>query len=439
MHREEIRKIIKEEGIKFIQLWFTDLEGSLKSVSIPASRWDDVLTWGASFDGSSIRGFARIEESDMFLYPDLSTFVILPVESSVGKIARVFCDVKTPDGNYYEDSPRWILRKALKDAEKEGFTYYVGPELEFFYFKSHKGTEFLDFKGYFDYIPPDTGEALLRETVEPLASMGIEVEYIHHEVSPSQYEIDLKYSDALTMADALVTAKFIVKYVAEKNGYYATFMPKPVEGINGSGLHLHQSLFRGKENTFFDESDPYHLSEMGRGFLAGLLRHSREITLVTNQWINSYKRLVPGYEAPVYICWGRYNRSPLVRIPAIPLEKKSSMRVEYRSPDPACNPYLVFAVLLTAGLEGIKKKYDLPSAMEENVYHFTSEERKEKGIESLPGSLIEAIMEAEKGTIARKVLGDSAFEKLIASKKAQWDEYRTKVTKYEIEKYFPVL
>jgi len=280
---------------------------------------------------------------------------------------------------------------------------------------------------------------LLRETVDLLDSVGIEVEYFHHEGSPSQYELDLKYSDALTMADSLITAKFIIKYVAERNGYYATFMPKPIEGINGSGLHIHQSLFKGNENAFFDENDPYHMSDTARGFLAGLLNYAKEITLITNQWINSYKRLVPGYEAPVYICWGRYNRSPLIRVPAIPVEKKSSMRIEYRSPDPASNPYLVFAVLLAAGLAGIKGEYPLPPAREENVYAFSSNERIEKGINSLPGSLIEAIMEARNGSIARQVLGESAFEKLVASKKAQWDEYRRKVTAYEIEKYLPVL
>lgn len=439
MDKKEVGEIIEKERVKFIQLWFTDLEGSLKSVSIPSSRWDDVLQWGASFDGSSIRGFRRIEESDMFLYPDLSTFAVLPIEKEGRKIARVFCDVKNPDGTCYEDAPRGILKRAMGKAKEDGFTYYVGPELEFFYFKSHSGTEFIDYNGYFDYVPPDTGEALLRETVELLEAVGIELEYFHHEVSPSQYEIDLKYSDALSMADALVTAKFIIKYVAEKNGYYATFMPKPIEGINGSGLHLHQSLFKGNENVFFDEGDDYLMSPAAKGFVAGLLRHAREITLITNQWVNSYKRLVPGYEAPVYICWGRYNRSPLIRVPAIPVEKKSSMRIEYRSPDPASNPYLVFATLLTAGLEGIMENYELPPASEENVYAFTSGERKERNIDSLPGSLIEAIIEAEKGTIARKALGESAFEKLIASKKAQWDEYRRKVTAYEIEKYLPVL
>ncbi len=435
----EIKKRIEEEGVKFIQLWFTDLEGSLKSVSMPANRWEDVLKWGASFDGSSIRGFSRIEESDMFLRPDLSTFSVLPIESPQGKVARVFCDVVNPDGSCYEDSPRRILKRVLEEAAEEGFEFFVGPELEFFYFKSKDAPEFIDFNGYFDYVPPDTGEALLRETVERLKAMGIEVEYLHHEVSPSQYELDLKYTDALSMADVLVTAKFMVKYVAERNGYYATFMPKPIQGINGSGLHLHQSLFRKGHNAFFDAEDSFLMSEVARGYVAGLLKHARELTLITNQWINSYKRLVPGYEAPVYITWGRYNRSPLIRVPAIPREKASSMRIEYRSPDPASNPYLVFAVLLKAGLRGIKKKYSLPPISEENVYRMGASRRAELNIETLPGSLIEAIIEAEKGSVVRETLGDSAFEKLIDSKRAQWDEYRQIITTYEMEKYFPVL
>ncbi len=439
MDSKEIGELIKREGIKFIQLWFTDLEGNLKSVSMPSERWEDVLQWGASFDGSSIRGFSRIEESDMFLRPDLSTFSVLPIEYPQGKVARVFCDVIKPDGDCYEDSPRRILKRTLKEAEKEGFSFYVGPELEFFYFKNKQSPQYIDFNGYFDYVPPDTGEAMLRETVERLKSMGIEVEYLHHEVSPSQYELDLKYSDALSMADILITAKFMVKYVAEKNGYYATFMPKPVQGINGSGLHLHQSLFKEGKNAFFDPRDPFLMSSVARGYVAGLLKHARELTLITNQWINSYKRLVPGYEAPVYITWGRFNRSPLIRVPAIPENKASSMRIEYRSPDPACNPYLVFAVLLKAGLKGIKEDYPLPPASEENVYRMGEKRRAELKIETLPGSLIEAIIEAERGNLVKETLGESAFEKLITSKRAQWDEYRQIITSYEMEKYFPVL
>ncbi len=439
MEPKDVEELIEREGVKFIQLWFVDLEGNLKSVSMPSERWGDVLKWGASFDGSSIRGFSRIEESDMFLRPDLSTFSVLPIESPHGKVARVFSDVIKPDGSCYEDSPRRILKRILIEAEEEGFKFYVGPELEFFYFKTRKEPEFIDFNGYFDYVPPDTGEAMLRETVGRLKTMGTEVEYLHHEVSPSQYELDLRYSDALSMADTLITAKFMVKYVAEKNGYYATFMPKPIQGINGSGLHLHQSLFRGGKNAFFDSRDPFLMSEIAKGYVAGLLKHARELTLITNQWINSYKRLVPGYEAPVYITWGRYNRSPLIRVPAIPEEKASSMRIEYRSPDPASNPYLVFAVLLKAGLKGIKERYELPPASEENVYRMEAKRRAELKIDTLPGSLIEAIIEAERGNLVKETLGDSAFDKLIASKRAQWDDYRQIITAYEMEKYFPVL
>ncbi len=440
MDKKEIIEKIKKENVKFLQLWFCDLEGNLKSVNVFSDNIKQVLEDGASFDGSSIRGFTRIEESDMFLKPDYETFKILPFEDEIGvKVARMFCDVLKPDESFYEDAPRGILKRNLEYAEKKGFSYFVGPELEFFYFKSPNDPSFLDYNGYFDYVPPDTGEKLLRETVLLLEKMGIEVEYVHHEVSPSQYEIDFKYKDALTMADTIMTAKLIVKHVAMKNGFYATFMPKPYEKINGSGLHVHQSLFTDSKNAFYSESGLFNLSDTAKKFIAGLLKHAKEITLISNQWVNSYKRLVPGYEAPVYISWGRMNRSPLIRVPSVRKGKTSATRIEYRSPDPAANPYLLFSVLLRAGLKGIENSYDLPEPKEENIYNYNFKQLKEERIESLPGSLIEAIIEAENGTILKEALGESALKKIIASKRSHWDEYRTKITDFEIRKYLPVL
>ncbi len=440
MEKNEVLALIQKKNVKFLQLWFSDLEGNLKSVNVFSDNIPQVLENGASFDGSSIRGFTRIEESDMFLKPDLETFKILPFEDELGvKVARVFCDVLKPDESCYEDAPRGILKKNLNYLSKKGFKYYVGPELEFFYFRAPDNPSFLDYNGYFDYVPPDIGEKLLRETVLLLEKMGIEVEYVHHEVSPSQYEIDFKYKDALTMADTLMTAKLIVKHVARKNGFYATFMPKPYEKINGSGLHVHQSLFKDGKNAFYSEKGFFNLSEVAQKFIAGLLKHAKEITLISNQWVNSYKRLVPGYEAPVYVSWGRRNRSPLIRVPSIKEGNASATRIEYRSPDPSSNPYLLFSVLLRAGLKGIENNYKLPEPREENIFNYDWKKLEEENIDSLPGSLIEAIIEAERGTVVREALGDSAFEKIIASKRAHWDEYRTKITDYEIKKYLPIL
>ncbi len=443
MDIKEVKKIIDKENIKFLQLWFVDLESNLKTVNVFKDQINDVLEEGASFDGSSIRGFTRIEESDMFLKADLSTFSILPFKKDNNgeniKVARVFCDVIMPDGSCYDDAPRGILKKNLDKAKSLGYTFYVGPELEFFYFKKPFEVDFIDFNSYFDLVPPDTGENLLMETVLQLEKLGIKVEYVHHEVSPSQYELDFKYSDALTMADNLITAKYLVKKIAIDNGYYATFMPKPVESINGSGMHVHQSLFKKGENAFYSDSDDMKLSDIAKYYTAGLLNHAKEITLVTNQWVNSYKRLVPGYEAPVYISWGRSNRSPLIRVPNTREGKHSATRIEYRAPDPAANPYLLFSVLLKAGLTGIDKRYQLPKPQEENIFKFDYIKRKEKGIESLPGSLIEAIIEAEKGEILKEALGQTAFSKIIESKKAHWDEFRVKVTDYELKKYLAIL
>ncbi len=438
--KEYVLKMAKEANVKFIRLWFTDILGFVKSFAITVEELEGALEEGMGFDGSSIEGFARIDESDMMARPDPSTFVLLPWRpKDEFAVARMFCDIVRPDGSPFTGDPRYILKQNLKRAAKLGFTFYVGPELEFFYFKDNNGTEPLDAGGYFDLIPPDPAADLRRDTVLMLEAMGIGVEYSHHEVSPSQHEIDLRYTDALTMADAAMTYRVVVKEVAQRFGVYATFMPKPVFGMNGSGMHVHQSLFRGDKNAFFDAKDKFHLSKIAKCYIAGLLKHSREITAVTSQWVNSYKRLVPGYEAPVYIAWAKKNRSTLVRIPEYKLGKEKATRVEYRSPDPACNPYLAFSVMLAAGLEGIEKNYELIPPTEENVFELTPDERAKRGIRPLPGDLYEAILETEKSSVVRKALGEHAFTTFIENKKIEWDKYRARVTDYEIKEYLSIL
>ena len=391
------------------------------------------------FDGSSIEGFARIDESDMLAMPDPATFQVLPWRPRERGVARMFCDVVHPDGSSFEGDPRAVLKRNLQRAADLGFTFYVGPELEFFYFKSAEGTDVLDQGGYFDLTPLDAASDLRRQTVLTLEDMGIGVEYSHHEVAPSQHEIDLRYTDALTMADNAMTYRLVVKEVALANGVYATFMPKPIASENGSGMHTHQSLFKGDRNAFFDAGDPYHLSPIAKAYIAGLLRHAREITLVTNQWVNSYKRLVAGYEAPVYVTWARRNRSDLVRVPEYKPGKEMATRIEYRAPDPACNPYLAFALMLAAGLAGIEHEYPLMEPTEENVFEMSEGERKARGIDLLPGSLHEAIEAAEGSELVRSCLGDHVFESLIKNKTIEWNAYRTHVTDFERERYLAVL
>ena len=438
--KEYVLKMAKEANVKFIRLWFTDVLGFVKSFAITVEELEGALEEGMGFDGSSIEGFARIDESDMVARPDPNTFCLLPWRpKDEFAVARMFCDIVRPDGNPFEGDPRYILKQNLKRAAKLGFTFYVGPELEYFYFKDNKGTEPLDAGGYFDLIPPDPAADLRRDTVLMLEAMGIGVEYSHHEVAPSQHEIDLRYTDALTMADAAMTYRVVVKEVAQRYGFYATFMPKPVYGVNGSGMHVHQSLFKGDKNAFFDEKDKYHLSKIAKNYIAGLLKHSREITAVTSQWVNSYKRLVPGYEAPVYIAWAKRNRSTLIRIPEYKPGKEKATRIEYRSPDPACNPYLAFSVMLAAGLEGIEKDYELMPPTEENVFELSAEERTKRGIRPLPGDLYEAVCETEKSSIVRKALGEHAFTSFIENKKIEWDKYRARVTDYEIKEYLSIL
>jgi glutamine synthetase len=437
--KEYIIKQAKEQNIKFIRLWFTDILGMLKSFTITIGELETAMNEGMGFDGSSIEGYARIDESDMIAMPDPDTYQIIPWRPKEAGVARMFCDVMKPGGDYFEGDPRWVLKKNLKRAADMGFTFYVGPELEYFYFKNSEGTECLDQGGYFDMTPLDAASDLRRDTVLTLEAMGIGVEYSHHEVAHSQHEIDMRYTDALTMADNVMTYRLIVKQIAITHGFYATFMPKPIFGMNGSGMHVHQSLFKGSKNAFFDPKDKYNLSQEAKYYIAGILKHAPELTCVTNQWVNSYKRLVPGYEAPVYLTWARRNRSDLVRVPEYKPGRENATRMEFRSPDPACNPYLAFSVMLAAGLEGIEKKYELPQPVEENVYAMPDEERKKRGIKTLPSNLWEAIQLTKSSTLVKKALGDHVFTNFIKNKEIEWNEYRTQVTEYEKNRYLPIL
>jgi len=437
--KEYVLRMAKEQDVKFIRFWFTDILGNLKSVAITVEELEGALEEGIGFDGSSIEGFARIDESDMVAMPDPNTFVILPWRPAENRVARIFCDILQPGGQPFEGDPRYVLKRNLKRAADLGYTFYVAPELEYFYFASPESTTVLDRGGYFDLTPLDAATDLRRETVLALEEMGIGVEASHHEVAPSQHEIDLRYTDALTMADSTMTYRLIVKQVALMHGVHASFMPKPLADQNGSGMHVHQSLFRGERNAFFDATDKDHLSAIAKSYIAGLLHHAREITIVTNQWVNSYKRLVPGYEAPVYLSWALRNRSDLIRVPQYKPGKEEDLRIEYRSPDPAANPYLVFAVMLAAGLEGIEKQYPCPEPVEENVFLMTAEERQKRNIAHLPGSLFEAIELAEQSELLRRCLGDHLFEILLKNKLIEWSEYRRHVTDYEIKRYLPIL
>jgi glutamine synthetase len=440
LEKKDVLRMAKEKKVKFVRLWFTDILGFLKSFAITIRELEGALDDGRGFDGSSIVGFVRIDESDMVAMPDPSTFKILPWKANEAVVASMFCDILDPGGSPYEGDPRWVLKKNLKRAADMGYVFNVGPELEYFYFQRSTGKpEPLDTGGYFDLTPLDVAGELRKQTVTVLEELGIPVEYSHHEVAPSQHEIDLKYTDALTMADSTMLYRLVVKEVALKNNVYATFMPKPVFGVNGSGMHTHQSLFRGNKNVFFEPKDKYHLSYIAKNYIAGLLKHARELTLVTNQWVNSYKRLVPGYEAPVYISWAQRNRSDLIRIPLYKPGKEKETRVEYRSPDPACNPYLAFAVMLAAGLQGMIKKYPLREPTERNVYEMSQEERRKNKIDSLPGNLYEAIQVTEESQLVKQALGEDLFYKFIDNKKIEWDRYRAQVTDYELNEYFSIL
>jgi glutamine synthetase len=435
----DVIKFCEERGVEMIHLWFVDILGQLKAVGITRPMLEDALEGGVGIDGSSVEGFARIYESDLIAMPDVRTFQLLPWKVNGENVGRLICDIQNPDGTPYAGDPRHVLRRALKRLDKQAMTFYVGPELEYFYFKSVKDRTLLDSAGYFDQVPDDIGTELRSRTVEALQAMEIVVEASHHEVAHSQHEIDLKYSEALKMADQTITYRYVVKEIARQGGYYASFMPKPVYGQNGSGMHVHQSLFKAGKNLFFDAKDRYHLSKTGRSYLAGLLHHMPEICAVTNQWVNSYKRLVPGFEAPVYIAWGQRNRSALVRVPMYKPGHERSTRVELRCPDPACNPYLAFAVCLQAGLAGVDKEMTLRAPVEDDIYEMHTHERQKLGITSLPGSLIEALEHTQGSKLVREALGEHVFEKFLENKRIEWDKYRTQITDYELETYYPVL
>jgi glutamine synthetase len=438
--RKDVLKRVEKEGVEFVLLWFTDLEGHLKSFAITLSELEGALDDGMGFDGSSITGFNAIEESDMVAIPDPGTFQVMPWKEGETKVARMICDVVTPDGEPYEGDPRYVLRRALERMQSMGFdTFNVGPELEYFLFEDSTGTKTLDEGGYFAMTTMDAASELRQETVRALESVGIPIEYVHHEVGPSQHEIDMRFAPALEMADHTLTYRLIVKEIAKKAGYHATFMPKPIFGENGSGMHTHQSLFSDGRNAFFDADDQWNLSEVGKSFIAGQLRHAREIAAVFAQWVNSYKRLVPGYEAPVYVAWSRRNRSALIRIPLYKPGNEQATRAEIRCPDPACNPYLTFAALLHAGLEGIEKGYELPDPMETNLYHLTAEQRRERGIDALPETLGEAIDELSKSELVRKAFGPHIFDRYVELKRKEWDDYRVQLTDWEMQRYLAVL
>ncbi len=438
--RKRVLKEIESKNVEYVLFWFTDLEGHLKSFAITPAEIAEALDDGMGFDGSSITGFNAIEESDMVAIPDPETFRLMPSREGEAVVGRMICDVVTPDGLPYEGDPRYVLRRALARMNEMGFdTFNVGPELEYFLFKSNTGTETLDEGGYFAMTALDAATELRNDTIQALESMGIPIEYHHHEVAPSQHEIDMRYAGALDMADFTITYRLIVKEIAAKNGVYATFMPKPLFGENGSGMHTHMSLFTDDRNQFFDGEDQYHLSAAGKSFIAGLLRHARELSAIFAQWVNSYKRLVPGYEAPVYCAWSQRNRSALIRIPLYKPGSEQATRAEIRCPDPSCNPYLTFAALLHAGLEGIEQGYELEDPMETNLYHLTPVQRKERGIVALPETLGEAVEELAGSKLMRKALGDHIFERYIELKQKEWDEYRIQLTQWELDRYLGVL
>lgn len=434
--RKDILRLVEEEDVGFIRLQFTDIYGTLKNVAITTGQLERALNNECMFDGSSIEGFSRIEESDMYLRPDLNTFTIFPWRPQQGKVARFICDIYRPDGTAYESDPRQVLENVIRETEEMGYQFVVGPEFEFFLFhQDDDGTPTTtthEKAGYFDLGPLDLGENARRDMVLTLEDMGIEIEASHHEMAPAQHEIDLKYEEALETADNMVTFRMVVKTIAKRHGLHATFMPKPKYGINGSGMHLNMSLSRDGENIFSDENDEHGLSQEAYYFIGGLMKHIKAITFITNPLVNSYKRLVPGYEAPTYIAWSANNRTPLIRIPE---SRRSGKRIELRSPDASANPYLALAVCLAAGMEGIREKILPPKEISQNIFELNEEEKKALGIECLPGSLMEAVEEFEKDAFIQKVLGEELSQKFIKAKKAEYDRYRSQVSEWEMNEY----
>jgi glutamine synthetase len=441
--RDFVLRTIEERGVKFVRLWFTDVAGTLKSVAIAPAEVEGAFAEGLGFDGSAIEGLSRSYEADMLAQPDPSTFQILPWRGEINPTARMFCDITTPDGQPAAADPRNVLRRALAKASDLGFSFYIHPEIEFYLLKSSElgpeGPIPVDKAGYFDNVPGGTANDFRRRAVFMLEQLGISVEYSHHEGGPGQNEIDLRYADALTMADNIMTFRTVIKEVAIEQGVYATFMPKPFTEHPGSGMHTHMSLFEGDTNAFYDASGQYHLSKVGRQFIAGLLRHAPEITAVTNQYVNSYKRLWGGGEAPSFVCWGHNNRSALIRVPLYKPDKGGSSRIEYRAIDSAANPYLAYALLLAAGLKGIENEYELPAETEDNVWDLTDSERRAMGIQPLPQSLDHAIRKLEESELAAETLGEQVFSYVLANKQAEWSAFRSQVTPYELKQNFETL
>ncbi len=436
---EYVLRTVEERGIRFVRLWFTDVQGFLKSVSISPTELEVAFEEGMTFDGSSIDGYARVQEADMLAQPDPSTFAVLPWRSEQ-QVARMFCDIYTPDGEPFSGDPRIVLKRNLERASEMGYTFYAAPELEFFYFQDDGPIpQVLDRGGYFDLTPLDVAQEYRRKTINALEQLGIPIEHSHHEVAPSQHEIIARYTDALTMADNIMTSRLTVKEIALQSGIYATFMPKPLEDYDGSGMHLHVSLFEGDVNAFHEPGTQGGLSKVGQAFIAGLLRHAAELTAVTNQWVNSYKRLVAGFDAPIYISWARNNQSSLVRVPSVKKGKPSSVRVEYRAADAACNPYLALSVILAAGLAGIREGYELPPEVAADVKRLTAAERAAAGAKRLPETLSEALDLLEQSDLVVEALGEHVFDWFLRNKRAEWDRYQHHVSHFELDTYLPIL
>jgi glutamine synthetase len=434
-----VLRSVEERGVRMIRLWFTDVIGQLKSFAISPAELENALEDGMTFDGSSIDGFSRVQESDVLALPDPNTFELLPWGDPDAPEARMFCDIANLDGSPFEGDPRQVLKRNLNKAREMGFTYFVAPDMEFFYFASNSSIPRpvpLDEASFFDLTVSDVAGPLRKRTIHTLEMMGIPVEYSFHEDAPSQHEIDLRHTDALTMADSVMTFRLVVKEIAAAQGIHATFMPKPLEGVQGSGMHTHLSLFEGENNAFYDSSDPYNLSKVAKAFIAGLLRHAAEITAITNQTVNSYKRLVPGFEAPVYVSWARNNRSGLVRVPIAKRGNPQATRVEFRSPDPACNPYLAFSVILAAGMKGVEQGYELPAEAEANLFELTDQQLHDLGIAQLPQSLSDAISVMSESELVQECLGEHMFEWFLINKKREWAGYKTQVTQFELDRYF---
>ncbi len=440
--RDYVLRTVEERGVRLIRLWFTDVLGNLKSFAISPAELENALEDGMTFDGSSIDGFSRIQESDVLAIPDPNTFEVLPWGDPKATEARVFCDIHHLDGTPFHGDPRQVLRRQLDAAHDMGYTFFVAPDIEFFYFATPERGQTpvpLDEGGFFDLTTTDVAGSLRKQTIRTLETMSIPVEYSFHEDAPSQHEIDLRHTDALTMADSIMTFRLVVKEVAAANGVHATFMPKPLEGVQGSGMHVHLSLFQGDDNAFYDADDPNNLSPVAKSFMAGLLRHAAEITAITNQTVNSYKRLVPGFEAPVHVSWARNNRSGLIRVPIPKRGNPSATRIEYRSPDPACNPYLAFAVLLAAGMQGVKEGYELAPEADANLFEMNDADLAKLGIDQLPQSLSDSLKVMERSALVHEALGEHIFEWFLRNKRSEWRAYKTHVSAFELERYLRTL